>query len=71
VIVFNDSGGTDEIMEHRYNGLILEPDPRILAEGMENLWSNKNMAKTMGKDAFGTIRKHRISWDNVIERLTS
>ena len=71
VIVFTDSGGTDEVVSHEFNGLVLEPTPQSLAEGMERLWENKSSAKTMGQNAFTTIKKHNISWDHVIDRLLS
>ena len=35
VLTFTDSGGTDELVEHEVNGLMLEPTPEMLARAME------------------------------------
>ncbi len=71
VIVCTDSGGTDEVMEHERNGLVVEPTPEALAAGMEWLWANRLRAIDMGEAAFATLARHKISWDNVIEHLLS
>lgn len=70
VIVFRDSGGTDEVMEHNINGLVLEPTPQALAEGMEQLWTHRQQTMDMGENAFATLQRHYIDWDHVIENLT-
>ena len=41
VLTFRDSGGIDELVEHGHNGLILEPTPEALAEGLERLWADR------------------------------
>ena len=41
VITFSDSGGTNELVVHGQNGLVLEPSPEALAEGMERLWADR------------------------------
>jgi glycosyltransferase involved in cell wall biosynthesis len=69
VVVFSDSGGTDEVMKHDFNGLILEPTPEALAAGMEQLWANRTRTVEMGQAAFETLSRYNISWDNVIENL--
>ncbi len=69
LIVFTDSGGTDEVMEHEVNGLIVEPTPQILAEGMERLWSNRKQTIQMGENAYQTLEKHNISWQHVLDNL--
>jgi glycosyltransferase involved in cell wall biosynthesis len=69
VITFTDSGGTDEVIEHGTNGLMLDPSPEALAEGMEMLWKNRKQTVEMGQMAHDTLRKHHIDWDHVIGSL--
>lgn len=71
VITFNDSGGTDEVIEHEINGLMLEPNPRALAEGMEWLWNRRQRTLEMGEAAFITLRKHNIDWNYVLDHFSS
>ena len=69
VITFSDSGGTDEVIEHKQNGLMLEPSPKALAEGMEWLWARKRRTREMGEAAYQTLAKHNIRWDHIISNL--
>jgi glycosyltransferase involved in cell wall biosynthesis len=71
VITFRDSGGTDEVIESGRNGLILEPTPESLAEGMERLWADRRRTRHMGEEARGTIDRHGIAWPHIIERLAA
>jgi len=70
VITLNDSGGTNELIKHGFNGLILEPNPHALADGMEALWADKQRAIEMGDNGLQTLAMLHIDWDYVIERLT-
>jgi glycosyltransferase involved in cell wall biosynthesis len=69
VITFTDSGGTDEVIEHEINGLMLAPTPQALAEGMESLWARRQRTMEMGEAAHQTISKHNINWDHIISKL--
>lgn len=69
VITFTDSGGTDEVIEHEINGLMLSPTPQALAEGMEWLWARRQRTMEMGEAAYNTLAKHNINWDHVITNL--
>jgi glycosyltransferase involved in cell wall biosynthesis len=69
VITFVDSGGPTEFVVNGENGLVLEPDAAVLAEGMEQLYSNRKRAQEMGEHAFRTLETAKISWDHVIESL--
>lgn len=70
VITCTDSGGTLDVITHEYNGLVVEPTPQALAEGMEWLWANQAKTQEMGENAFRTLDEKNITWDSVIERLT-
>jgi glycosyltransferase involved in cell wall biosynthesis len=69
VLTFTDSGGTDELVEHGVNGLMLEPTPESLARGMEDLWSAGSRAREMGRAAAETLVHKKIHWDHVLDRL--
>jgi glycosyltransferase involved in cell wall biosynthesis len=69
VVTFTDSGGTDELIEHDRNGLIIEPSPLVLAEQMEHLWADKARARCLGENAYQTLADKGISWQRVLERL--
>jgi glycosyltransferase involved in cell wall biosynthesis len=71
VITLTDSGGTDEVIEHEWNGLILQPEAKALAEGMEKLWSDRKRTQEMGEAAYQTLSKHHIRWENVLDNLLS
>jgi glycosyltransferase involved in cell wall biosynthesis len=69
VLTFNDSGGTNELIEDGLNGLILEPTPEALAAGMDALWSDKERARDMGEAAHQTLARHRIDWGYILDTL--
>ena len=53
------------------NGLVLDPTPEALAEGMERLWADKNGTRAKGRAARDTLRQKNITWDQVLERLVA
>jgi glycosyltransferase involved in cell wall biosynthesis len=69
VITCTDSGGTDEVIIHNENGMIVEPKPQALADAMEKLWSARTRIQQMGEAAYQTIHRHHIEWDHVISHL--
>lgn len=71
VITLTDSGGSLEVIEDGVNGYIRMPEPEQLAEAMDRLWADRANAQRMGENAYATIQKHNITWDHVIENLTS
>ncbi|KOP22919.1 hypothetical protein AMR41_28985 [Hapalosiphon sp. MRB220] len=71
VITHTDSGGPLEFVKHEINGYIIEPQPDAIRECLYFLAANKSLAKEMGVNAQKTIAEKNISWDYVIERLTS
>jgi glycosyltransferase involved in cell wall biosynthesis len=71
VLTLSDSGGTDEIITHGENGLIVPPSPEALAAGMEELWASRERAREMGQAAQATIDRYKIHWDHILERLVA
>ena len=71
VLTLSDSGGTNEIITHGENGLILPPSPEALAAGMEELWASRQRTQEMGQAAQATIERYKIHWDHILERLVA
>lgn len=71
VIVFTDSGGTDELVVDQENGLVVEPSPQALASAMEELWFDRLKTAQMGDNAANTLAQKQIDWDHVLDRLLS
>jgi glycosyltransferase involved in cell wall biosynthesis len=70
VLTTTDSGGVLELVSHYENGLVAEPNPKHLAECMDELFLNRNLARSLGKNALKKIESLDINWDNVINKLT-
>ena len=69
VLSFTDAGGVDELVVHNRNGRLLDPTPQSLAAAMEDLWSNRSLARDMGNAAHQTLKNHRIDWDYILDTL--
>ncbi len=69
VITFQDSGGTNEIIRHGFNGFVCDSSAEALAASMDKLWVDKNQIYELGNNAFKTLDLHNIHWDHVIEGL--
>jgi glycosyltransferase involved in cell wall biosynthesis len=71
VVVARDSGGAAEFIEPEHNGLIVEPDPRAVAEAIDRLHSDRAWALRLGLRARDKIKEMDLSWQKVVERLIS
>jgi glycosyltransferase involved in cell wall biosynthesis len=71
VVTLSDSGGCLELVKDGVNGLVVPPYPRILAEAMNRLWADPDLARRLGDEALRTPHLRRIGWDYVIESLTA
>ena len=69
VIVANDGGGAAELIEHEREGLIVEPEPRAIAEALDSLFSDRERAKAMGRRGEEKLKNLNLSWKHVVERL--
>lgn len=69
VITLTDSGGPSEIVRDGYNGLIVQPQPQLLAEAMEGMWTSRQHTLEMGRNARQSLADLPISWETVIDRL--
>lgn len=67
VITTSDSGGPAELIRNGETGFVLEPNPKIIAEKMDELVENKNLAERMGEKACEFIS--RLTWEETIKKL--
>jgi glycosyltransferase involved in cell wall biosynthesis len=70
VITCTDSGGIDILVRDGTTGWIAEPEPKALAEAMDRMFRDKQQAKRMGEAGYDLVETLKITWDNVIEKLT-
>ena len=70
VITHHDSGGPLEFVDES-NGYVTEPEPRAIAEAMDNLYYNKQLAIEKGQNGLRLMHEMNINWDHVIEALVN
>jgi glycosyltransferase involved in cell wall biosynthesis len=71
VLTASDSGGVLELVSHGHNGIVAPPDPRSLAQAMDQLYRDRVLATRMGAANERRLAELRIDWANVIDALTS
>jgi glycosyltransferase involved in cell wall biosynthesis len=69
VISTTDAGGAPELIVDGENGFLTEPSPREIADRLDRLYRNRNLARDMGQAGTGRIHQLGITWDRVEERL--
>ncbi|MCL2819382.1 MAG: glycosyltransferase family 4 protein [Oscillospiraceae bacterium] len=69
VITCDDSGGILEFVEDSINGYVCPKDYKIIGERINKLYNNKGLCKQLGNSGYEKVRY--ISWDTVINKLTS
>ncbi len=69
VVVPADGGGATELVEHNAEGFISDPDPRALADCLDQLYSDRQRARRMGERGRDKLLALNLSWQNVVERI--
>jgi len=69
VVVARDGGGAKEFIEHGSEGLIVEPEPRAIAESLDSLYADRARARAMGERGREKLKAMNLSWENVVESL--
>ena len=69
VVVARDGGGATEFIEHEREGLIVEPEPRALAESLDSLYADRARAQAMGARGLEKLKATNLSWQHVVENL--
>lgn len=69
ILTTTDSGGVVELVQDGVNGLVVEPEPRALAEAMDRLYLDRQSTRRMGENARSRLQEMNIAWQHVVERL--
>ncbi len=69
VVTTADAGGVLEFVSDGETGVVTQPSPEALAQGIERLWTLPD-SRLAEMGAAGRARVEAISWDHVIDRLT-
>ena len=69
VVVANDGGGAGEFIEHGSEGLLVEPEPRAIAESLDSLYADRAEARAMGERGREKLKAMNLSWENVVASL--
>lgn len=71
VVVTSDGGGATEFVQNDVDGLVIEPEPRCLAEAIDQLYLDRTKARRLGERARQKMLDANIRWDNVVEKIIS
>src|SRR5579885_512247 len=71
VVVARDGGGATEFVEHGGEGFVAEPDPRAIAEWLDELFGDRERARRMGERGREKLLALKLSWPNVVEKIIS
>ena len=71
VVTATDSGGIHILVKDRSTGRIAEPDPGALAEVLDELYLDRRLAQRLGEAGYEYVQSLEITWERVIQRLTS
>ena len=67
VLTTYDSGGPTELVDNGQTGYVLEPDPKKIAEKIDELAERRDLAEKMGQKAYELISK--LSWEETARKL--
>ncbi len=70
VVTLSDSGGTSILVKKNKTGYIVNPEPKLLAEKFDQLYNSKKKAIDLGTAGYYHMQSLKITWDNVIKKLT-
>ena len=71
IIVATDSGGATEFLEDQITGGIVQPDPKAIAEAIDQLYADRNRARLMGEKGLEKISSMNLGWSNVVDKIIS
>lgn len=69
IIVHKDSGGPLEFVTDEINGFVIDDDPRMIAEKMDQWYLDKKLAQEQGENGYQSLLDKNINWDYVIDAL--
>jgi glycosyltransferase involved in cell wall biosynthesis len=71
VITCTDSGGPLEFVRDGETGMVAEPNAGALAEAIDRLAGDRELARRAGRAGRASLDELGISWDNVVTTLTA
>lgn len=71
LIVPVDGGGATEFIVDGEEGLIIEAQPKAIAEALDSLFADRDRTRAMGARAYEKIRSLNLSWPDVVDKLIS
>ena len=69
LVVARDGGGAAEFIDHGSEGLLVEPEPRAIAESLDSLYADRARAHAMGERGREKLKAMNLSWENVVASL--
>ncbi|SNZ11550.1 glycosyltransferase family 4 protein [Hydrogenobacter hydrogenophilus] len=69
VITCIDSGGPTEFIEDGITGFVVQPTPTDIAQAIDRLAQNPQMAMQMGERAYQKVLSMNLSWKQVVEKI--
>ena len=71
VVTVTDSGGLLEVVKPGLTGFVCEPTAPALAAAFDQLFGDRRLAQRLGTGARTAVDELQLSWDRVVEVLTS
>jgi glycosyltransferase involved in cell wall biosynthesis len=69
VITCDDSGGPLEFVSHLKTGLVAKPTSAALAEALDQLWQDRDLAAKYGRAGRDRYEQLGLSWSEVVRQL--
>jgi glycosyltransferase involved in cell wall biosynthesis len=69
VITCEDSGGPLEFVSHLKTGLVAKPTAAALAEALDQLWQERDLAAKYGRAGRDRYEQMGLSWSEVVRQL--
>lgn len=65
-IIASNIPGTRAIIKNNYNGILVKPTPKKIAEAINKLIENKSLRESLARNGLKEIQKY--SWDKIVEQ---
>ena len=71
VISCTDSGDTYVLVKDKQTGFLVDSTPQTIAESIDKLYNDKKLAQRLGEDGYDHLTSLKITWENVVNKLSS
>jgi glycosyltransferase involved in cell wall biosynthesis len=69
VVTCEDSGGPVHFVRDAESGYVCQPDPKAIADRINELWGNRSLARGLGESGRECYHKLCVSWERVVTAL--